>query len=88
MAEKKITEGKTCNARIKPIDCVPSDKNSPGPMAKGPNRKIDPFCDACNTDMRTLFNHSKACRVQGNQKVIPPRDQAKKILPRIVFLFI
>ena len=88
MAEKKITEGKTCNARINPIDCVPSDNNSPGPIAKGPNRKIDPFCAACNTDMRTLFIHSKAFRVQGTQKVIPPIDQAKKILHVMVFLFI
>ena len=85
MAEKKITEGKTCNARTNPIDCVPSDKNSPGLIAKGPNRKIDPFCDACNTDMSTLFIHSKAFRVQGNQKVIPPIDQANKILPAMVF---
>ena len=88
MAEKKITEGKTCIARTNPIDCVPSANDSPGPIARGPNRKIDPFCDACNADMRALFIHSRALRVQGNKKVIPPIAQANKILPEMVFLFI
>ena len=87
IAEKKITEGKICNASTNPIDCVPSDKNSPGPIANGPNKKTDPFCDACNKDMRVVFIHSRAFRVPGSQKVIPPIDQAKKILPAMVFLF-
>ena len=86
-AEKKITEGKTCMASTKPTECVPSGSVSPGPIARGPKRKIDPFCDACNIDIRALFIHSSALRVQGNQKVIPPTTQAKKMLPTMVFLF-
>ena len=38
--------------------------------------------------MRALFTHSRALRVQGNKKVIPPIAQAKKMLPEMVFLFI
>ena len=87
-AEKKIIDGKTCIARIKPTEAVPSGNVCPGPIARGPNRKIDPFCDACNADMRALFIHSRAFRVQGNKKVIPPIAQASKILPEMVFLFI
>ncbi len=75
-------------ASTNPMDLVPSANDSPGLMAKGPNKKIDPFCDACKIDTRMLLIHSKAMRVQGNQKVIPPIAQAKKMLPIIVFLFI
>ena len=75
-------------ASTNPMDLVPSANDSPGLMAKGPNKKIDPFCEACKIDTRMLLIHSRAIRVQGNQKVITPIAQAKIMLPIIVFLFV
>ena len=54
-AEKKIIDGKTCIARTKPTDVVPSGNVCPGPIARGPKRKIDPFCEACNIVIKILL---------------------------------
>ena len=61
-AEKKIIEGKTCIAKTKPTEGVPSSREWPGPIAKGPKRKIDPFWEACNNDMNALLIHSRKVR--------------------------
>jgi len=66
----------------------PSGMVSPGPRARGPNRKSAPLWEAVRMATSTSLIHCKADRDQESQNVNAPKTQASAMLPMMVFTLI